>query len=79
MRTQLHLFVHRQHTGKQVHGTGPMIKIRYEIRKLVTEAEIDHIKRILDAKIETDEDYAELGNLVEDESSPVEELERIVG
>ena len=36
--------------------------------KLISEAEVEHIRCILDHKIETDEDYVALGNLVEDES-----------
>ncbi len=39
-----------------------------ETKNMLTEVELENIRRILDAKIETDEDYAELAKLVEDES-----------
>jgi hypothetical protein len=36
--------------------------------EMITEGKIAHIRHILDAPLETDDDYAELTKLVEDES-----------
>lgn len=38
-----------------------------ESNKLIGDVEIEHIRRILNHKLETDEDYADLANLVEEE------------
>jgi len=39
-----------------------------ESEKLITNDEIETIRRILDHKIETDDDYLEIGKLAEDET-----------
>ena len=36
--------------------------------RMINDAERENIRRILDHKIETDEDYSEIGRLAEDES-----------